>query len=114
MFASRGYKRRALFLSDMIAKQGQNIIIGTVFQPTSGTFNLADYDVRLHITTLRGETVLSKTNNIIRNDVDNAVACTITADETKDMKGLYFLTFELLANGDVVLSNEVEQLTVIK
>ncbi len=97
----------------MIARQGQNVIVGTMFQPTSGSFNLADYEVQLHITTLRGDTVLTLNDKIIRNDTENVVACTIPASETKKMKGLYFLTFELVANGEVVLSNEVEQLTVI-
>lgn len=98
----------------MIAHQGSNVIIGSLFQPTSGTFNLADYEVKLTLSDIQGNTILAKTTDIIRNDADNVVACTIKGSETKALNGLYFVTFELWANGEKVLSNEVEQLTIIK
>lgn len=99
----------------MIVHQGENVIIGTFFEATSGSFNLADYEVKMVVTNLRGEEKLTKENtNIIRNDNDNTVACTITGTETKTLnKGLYFVSFELWANGQKVLSNDVEQLEVV-
>ena len=98
----------------MIAHKGSNVIIGSLFQPINGTFNLADYEVKLTLSDIQGSIVLTKTTDIIRNDADNAVACTIKGTETRTLKGLYFVTFELWANGEKVLSNEVEQLTIIE
>lgn len=48
------------------------------------------------------------------NAEDNAVAHVIKGTKTRDMEGLYFISFELWANGERVLSNEVEQLTIIE
>lgn len=47
------------------------------------------------------------------NTDDNTVAHIIPASKTRAMDGLYFISFELWANGEKVLSNEVEQLTII-
>jgi hypothetical protein len=98
----------------MIVHQGENVIIGTFFEAINGSFNLADYDIKVKVSNLRGAVALEKTTEIIHNDADNTVACTITGSETKTMKGLYFVFFELWANGEKVLSNEVEQIEVIK
>lgn len=47
------------------------------------------------------------------NADDNTVAHIIPASKTRTMDGLYFISFELWANDEKVLSNEVEQLTII-
>lgn len=100
----------------MIAHKGENIIIGSIIKPVSGEFNLADYTIRCVVTNIRGKVVLVKENaDIVRNNADNAVACVITKTETDKMKGLYFVSFELYAqSGEKVLSNEVEQLTIVE
>lgn len=97
----------------MIVHQGENVIIGTFFEAITGSFNLADYDIKVVVTNLRGAKKIEKSDNIVRNDSDNTIACTITSAETKTLKGLYFVSFELWANGERVLSNNVEQLEVI-
>lgn len=100
----------------MIAHKGENIIIGSVVKPVSGVFNLADYTIRCVVSNIRNNEVLKKENaDIVRNNEENAVACVLTSGETKVMKGLYFVTFELYAqSGEKVLSNEVEQLTIVE
>ena len=87
------------------------MIIGSVFKPINGSFNLADYTVQCKVTSINGES--TKYGGIVRNNKDNTVACTIVGSETAKMSGLYFVSFELWANGQMVLSNEVEQLTII-
>lgn len=100
----------------MIAHKGENIIIGSVIKPVSGAFNLADYTIRCVVSNIRNKEVLKKEGaDIVRNNAENAVACVLTSGETKGMKGLYFVTFELFAqSGEKVLSNEVEQLTIVE
>lgn len=98
----------------MIAHKGENVIIGSVFKPINGSFNLADYTVRGAVTNLKGKVVYGlRDNTIVRNNKDNTVACTIAGSVTAKMSGLYFVSFELIANEQIVLSNEVEQLTII-
>lgn len=98
----------------MIAHKGENVIIGSVFKPINGSFSLSDYIVRCVVTDIRGrEVVAIGDEDIVRNDTDNTVACTIVGSATKALSGLYFVSFELWANGQKVLSNEVEQLTII-
>lgn len=98
----------------MIAHQGETIIIGSVFMPINGGFNLADYTVQCVITNMKGQKVLEISGrNIIRNNAENAVTCMIHSGATKVLEGLYFVSFELWANGEMVLSNEVEQVTII-
>ena len=96
----------------MIAHQGETIIIGSVFRPINGGFNLADYTVQCVITNMKGQKVL-EIRDIIRNNAENAVTCMIHSGATKVLEGLYFVSFELWANGEMVLSNEVEQVTII-
>lgn len=96
----------------MIAHQGETIIIGSVFRPINGGFNLADYTVQCVITNMKGQKVLV-IRGIIRNNAENAVSCMISSGATKVLEGLYFVSFELWANGEMVLSNEVEQITII-
>ncbi len=99
----------------MIAHKGENIIVGSVIKPTSGVFNLADYAIKCVVTNIRGKEVLVKDDaDVVRNNEDNAVACVFTQAETKGLKGLYFVSFELWANGEKVLSNEVEQITIVE
>ena len=99
----------------MIAHKGENIIVASVIKPTSGEFNLADYTIDCVVTNIRGKVILKKVNSdIVRNNADNAVACIFTKADTINMKGLYFVSFELWANGEKVLSNEVEQLTIVE
>lgn len=100
----------------MIAHKGENIIIGSIIKPVSGEFNLADYTIKCVVTNIRGKTVLEKADaDIVRNNADNAVACVFTKDVTSRLKGLYFVSFELYAqSGEKVLSNEVEQLTIVE
>lgn len=99
----------------MIAHKGENVIIGSVFKPINGSFNLADYTVRCKVTSINGAHAYSSSDeNIVRNNKDNTVACTIVGSVTANMSGLYFVSFELWAHDQMVLSNEVEQLTIIK
>jgi hypothetical protein len=99
----------------MIAHAGESIIIGSVFKAINGSFNLADYEVRCVVTDIKGEKILVIENDdVVRNNADNTVACTIDGIPTRQMvRGLYFVSFELWANGEMVLSNEVEQLTIV-
>lgn len=98
----------------MIAHKGENVIIGSVFKPINGSFNLADYTVRCVVRNLKGKAVYELRNiQIVRNNKDNTVACTIVGDVTAKLSGLYFVSFELWARDQMVLSNEVEQLTII-
>ena len=96
----------------MIVRKGENVAIGSLITTISGPFNLEDFEVKFCLKDLKGKTCLDK-NDVTRNDEDNVVAVVLTGDDTKDLKGLYFAIFELWANGEMVLSNEVEQLTVI-
>lgn len=90
------------------------MIIGSVFKPINGSFNLADYTVRCKVTSINGKTVDELRNaRIVRNNKDNTVACTIVGSVTATMSGLYFVSFELWVHDQMVLSNEVEQLTII-
>lgn len=90
------------------------MIIGSLFKPINGSFNLADYTVRCKVTSINGESVYNlEDENIVRNNEDNTVACTIVGSKTAMMSGLYFVSFELWAHDQMVLSNEVEQLTII-
>lgn len=90
------------------------MIIGSLFKPINGSFNLADYTVRCKVTSINGESVYNlEDENIVRNNEDNTVACTIVGSKTATMSGLYFVSFELWAHDQMVLSNEVEQLTII-
>ena len=99
----------------MIAHKGENVIIGSLFKPINGSFNLADYTVRCKVTSINGESVYNLGDeNIVRNNKDNTVACTIVGSKTAKMSGLYFVSFELWAHDQMVLSNEVEQLTIIE
>ena len=98
----------------MIAHKGENVIIGSVFKPINGSFNLADYTVRCAVTNLKGKVVYELIEaQIVRNNKDNTVACTIAGSITTNLSGLYFVSFELWAHDQMVLSNEVEQLTII-
>lgn len=98
----------------MIAHKGENVIIGSLFKPINGSFNLADYTVRCKVTNIKGKVVYNLGDeNIVRNNKDNTVACTIVGSKTATMSGLYFVSFELWAHDQMVLSNEVEQLTII-
>lgn len=98
----------------MIVRKGESVALGSVFKPISGTFNLADYEIKCILTSLKGKVFLTIDNdNILRNNDDNTVACTISGAETSKMKGLYFISFQLWANGERVLSNEIEKMTVI-
>lgn len=98
----------------MIVRKGESVALGSVFKPISGTFDLADYEVKCNLTDLKGKVHLTIDNdNIIRNNDDNTVACTISSAQTSKMKGLYFISFQLWANGEKVLSNEIERITVI-
>lgn len=98
----------------MIAHQGETIIIGSVFRQINGRFSLADYIVRCVVTDINGEKVVEiPDSSIIRNNADNAVCCTIPSATTKGLEGLYFVSYELWANDEMVLSNEVEQITII-
>lgn len=64
---------------------------------------------------MRGRTIhCFEGEDIIANNDDGSVACVITAHQTSYMRGLYFVSYELWANGEKVLSNEVEQITVIE
>lgn len=91
------------------------MIIGSLFKPINGSFNLADYTVRCKVTSINGESVYNlEDENIVRNNEDNTVACTIVGRKTATMSGLYFVSFELWAHDQMVLSNEVEQLTIIE
>lgn len=99
----------------MIAHKGENIIIGSVFKAINGSFSLADYTIRCVVATIRGKEVLVIENSgIVRNNATNTVACTIEGAKTKEMSGLYFVSFELWSNGQKVLSNEGEQVTIIE
>lgn len=90
------------------------MIIGSLFKPINGSFNLADYTVRCKVTSINGESVYNlEDENIVRNNEDNTVACTIVGSKTATMSGLYFVSFELWAHDQMVLTNEVEQLTII-
>lgn len=90
------------------------MIIGSVFTPVSGSFNLSDYTVICKVADIKGKTkVRLLDEDIVRNNKDNTVACTIVGSTTADMSGLYFVSFELWAHDQLVLSNEVEQLTII-
>lgn len=98
----------------MIVRKGENVAIGSLITTISGPFNLEDFEVEFCLKDLKGKTLLRKKgDDVIRNDEDNVVAVVLTDDETKALKGLCFAIFELWANGEMVLSNEVEQLTVI-
>lgn len=100
----------------MIAHKGENVIIGSVFKPINGSFNLADYEIVCKVTDVKGNTKLTFTIGdevVVRNNKDNTVACTIVGSVTAKMSGLYFVSFELWAHDQMVLSNEVEQLTII-
>lgn len=98
----------------MIAHKGENVIIGSVFKPINGSFNLADYTVRCKVTNIKGKGEYRlEEEDIVRNNKDNTVACTIVGSKTATMSGLYFVSFELWAHDQMVLSNEVEQLTII-
>lgn len=97
----------------MIVRKGESVAIGSLFKPISGTFNLADYEIKCRIKNLKGRTILYKTEGIIRNDEASAVAYIITGDETKLMSGLNFVSFELWTNGQMVMSNDIEQITII-
>lgn len=91
------------------------MIIGSLFKPINGSFNLADYTVRCKVTSINGESVYNlRDEDIVRNNKDNTVACTIVGSVTATMSGLYFVSFELWAHDQMVLSNEVEQLTIIE
>ena len=99
----------------MIAHKGENIIIGSVFKAINGSFSLADYTVRCVVTDIRGkEKLVIEDSGVVRNNATNTVACTIEGTKTKNMSGLYFVSFELWSNGEKVLSNEVEQVTIIE
>lgn len=99
----------------MIAHKGENIIIGSVFKAINGSFNLADYTIRCMVTNIRGkEVTVIEDSGIVRNDATNTVACTIEGTKTARMSGLYFVSFELWSDGQKVLSNEVEQVTIIE
>lgn len=90
------------------------MIIGSLFKPINGSFNLADYTVRCKVTSINGASVYNlEDEDIVRNNEDNTVACTIVGSKTAKMSGLYFVSFELWAHDQMVLSNEVEQLTII-
>ncbi len=98
----------------MIAHKGENVIIGSVFRPINGAFNIADYVIRCVVTNIHDEEVcVIEDTDIIRNNAENAVACTIGGSITSAMNGLYFISFELWSHGQNVLSNEVEQLTIV-
>lgn len=96
----------------MIANKGENVIIGSRFAPLRGAFSLADYKVVCVVTNIAGKEVIRERVQIV-NVEDNAVAHVIPSSKTPTMEGLYFISFELWANGEKVLSNEVEQLTII-
>lgn len=99
----------------MIAHKGENIIIGSVFKAINDSFSLADYTIRCVVTPIRGKEVLVIENSgIVRNNATNTVACTIVGAKTAGMNGLYFVSFELWSDGQKVLSNEVEQVTIIE
>ena len=100
----------------MIAHKGENIIIGSVFKAINGSFSLADYTViRCVVTNISGKEVsVIEDSGIVRNDATNTVACTIEGTKTARMSGLYFVSFELWSDGQKVLSNEVEQVTIIE
>lgn len=97
----------------MIIRKGEAAAIGSLITTISGPFNLADYTVKFRLTDIKGTTLLIKEDGIVRNEEDNVVAVVLSGAETAKLKGLCFAMFELWANGDMVLSNEVEQLTVI-
>ena len=96
----------------MIAHKGENVIIGSRFAPLRGAFSLSDYVLWCVATTISGKEVIRERVQVI-NTEDNTAAHIIPASMTRNMDGLYFISFELWANGEKVLSNEVEQLTII-
>lgn len=95
----------------MVAQKGENVIVGSHFVPVAGVLNLEDYEVYCVVTDMsRNEVVRAKVDVV--NAEDSAVAHIIPSSITEGMEGLYFVSFELWANGSKVLSNEVEQLTI--
>lgn len=112
MSASHRDKCGALFLNVMIANKGENVIIGSRFAALRGAFSLRDYEVWCVVTTISGKETIREQVQVVNAD-DNTVAHIIPASKTRTMDGLYFISFELWANGEKVLSNEVEQLTII-
>ena len=96
----------------MIAHKGENVIIGSRFSALRGEFSLDDYEVYCVVSNISGRETREKVQVV--NAEDNAVAHVIKGTKTQDMEGLYFISFELWANGERVLSNEVEQLTIIE
>ena len=85
--------------------------MGTRFVPVNGVLNLDDYEVQCVVTDMAHNEVMRASADVV-NAEDNAVAHIIPKTITENMEGLYFVSFELWANGSKVLSNEVEQLTI--
>lgn len=112
MSASHRYICGALLLTTMIAHKGENVIIGSRIVPIKGVFNLGDYEVWCVVSTITGKEEIRERVQVI-NAEDNTVAYIIPASKTRNMDGLYFISFELWANGEKVSTNEVEQLTII-
>lgn len=112
MSSTYRHSRGAIFLISMIAHKGENVIIGSRFSPLRGEFSLDDYEVYCVVSNISGRETREKAQVV--NADDNAVAHVIKGTKTRDMEGLYFISFELWANGERVLSNEVEQLTIIE
>ena len=108
------HSRGAIFLISMIAHKGENIIVGSVIAPIRGEFNISDYVVKCVVTDMQDREVFSASENLIVNVEDNIVGCVIPRSATATMSGLYFISFELWHNGEKVLSNEVEQMTIIE
>lgn len=97
----------------MIAHKGENIIIASRIVPIKGaTFNLNEHEVWCVVSTIRGGEILREQISVV-NAEDNTVAYIINGTKTHAMEGLYFISFELWANGEKVSTNEVEQLTII-
>lgn len=112
MSASHRYICGALLLTTMIAHKGENIIVASRIVPLNGQFRLNDYTVMCVVSTVAGKEVMSERVSVI-NVEDNTVAYIIPGTKTKSMEGLYFISYELWANGEKVSTNEVEQLTII-
>lgn len=112
MSASHRHICGALLLTTMIAHKGENVIIASRIVPIKGVFNLGDYEVWCVVSTITGKESMRERVSVI-NVEDNTVAYIIPGTKTKSMEGLYFISFELWANGEKVSTNEVEQLTII-
>ena len=85
--------------------------MGTRFVPVAGELNLEDYEAYCVVTDMAHNEIMRAKVDVV-NAENSAVAHIIPQSTTKDMDGLYFVSFELWANGSKVLSTEVEQLTI--